>query len=187
MNKLHAINIQYDIIVYIPTFCLVKKEYKSIVPSVFQDNDSMQFNRDGLLCAVNLQTAYFTTALIYNSHQPKGFVNLIDCPKYIYKFRKSIFKTNNFEYYDISKSDYKCYKALLNRIIDIKADMLFRINNIVHTIFYLKDNELFAIRYKLEKDDLKIGEYKYDYFVHNVLTKNEFVFLDWYQSDNFEL
>gem|GEM_PF-5794192 len=76
---------------------------------------------------------------------------------------------------------------MLNRIIDIKADMLFRINNIVHTIFYLKDNELFAIRYKLEKDDLKIGEYKYDYFVHNVLTKNEFVFLDWYQSDNFEL
>ena len=191
INILSKESIQYDTVVYIPTFCLTKKGYKSIVPTVYSNPDSTRPNRKQLLCAVNSTKAFHTLAFVYYTRQPIGFVylrgcigHLRTCEKYIYNYRKTLFKIDSFEYKDVSNSELK---LLLNRIIDIKADMVFRVNNILHTLFYIKDNDLFALRYKMDNNHLIMDEYKYDDFVYNVMTESEFILLDWYHTDNFGL
>ena len=184
INTLSQVGIQYDTVVYIPTFCLTKKGLKTIAPSVYHSTDSIKYNREQLLRSVNLKKAFFTIALVYNERLPIGYVHFTDCETCIYNYRKNLFRPDLFKYTDVTKSELK---SLLNRIIDIKADTFFRINNIVHTFFYIKDNELFVIRYHLNDNHLAINEYKYDDFVNNVMTESEFSLLDWYHSDNFGL
>lgn len=126
-----------------------------LIDAYTRNFDTAKFNKQNLLCYLNLKKVTLREAIIKKDSLPVGI---------LFPWGRGKYELKN-----INDDYYVFNKELIEQIIDINPDFIFEIENIPEAYWYIKEDKLYTLSFR--NSDGKIQDIKIvnpDFFINHL-------------------